>query len=978
MAMLVLEGEVCLCALLFPFLCPSLVDAQQYFLPLKWPRECGPREFFSSTEFICRPCGAGQQRAANGLSCICKPGYRLFRDYGGANITCSACNTGEAVTQDGWDCIQCGAMNSSTKILSNGKCACHNANEILVERTQNGKLLNQAGCQLCDAMPMAYTWPNSERNLCAKCGSSFIISAKSCDCSDLTVADGLCFSSSASVDARIDFPLLSLPIAVTSSWFAEHLLGARLACQNFRNTTACQALGNMCVMAMGSLRATSGPCQILLHIGTSSTGSHTNNIPTWPVGLPWIYYNHPTLPGDTRPILEAMALPNTFSTWDTQKRRLHIVLAKYDIQGNFLGYGKADGGKLQLCSDTASRIDSAYIFGTTYRQMCSISISVLQSHFPEPTFFEPFLEFEQNGQLHLYALPVLNLNLHDSFGTFINQGSDRRRWVLMRRFLLVDAVGGLGVPSSHLLRFVSSLSIFVTLVPGETLGRIFPPLLSLRYSEIDLETAGSDSMVQVSFSVDYSMKQGENQRQTDIALAVLGSLAVLHALQKTVSWRRRQGLHLLDLPSVVNFLIFFAGLLANVFFLVAFGTGLYWLIFYKNQQQVTVLLPSEQEEMSFVIYVSCALGLKFLQILHLLIFQTSVDIFFLDWERPRDAAEILAETSQTSMSEGARAKSTISIWRTYFVANEWIELQTIRKLSPALHILLTIFFLQVIGFENLALREPTPSLLPPLDTDAACWSRILRFGVCTSVWIVLGFLQIGLHSLCYERFIEDKIRQFVDLCSMSNVSVLIFSHCNFGYYIHGRSVHGRGDASIDEMYTNLKKEEENRCSCRGLLPNADVQTFEVATSINMRRRFEAINQTPAVVVPARLNGQALGVVEQNIQSYHIMNRFLSAFIDHAYKDMDYIVRDKTTLEKVLDMEIQEPLDKSLFYNDPRHSFSRVLCYGHSSTLLLFEMLLFCVVDLASQDLVLAAVITYFMQAVQPCVENIVLAGSSVC
>uniref|UniRef100_UPI00358DE492 meckelin-like n=1 Tax=Myxine glutinosa TaxID=7769 RepID=UPI00358DE492 len=304
MAMLVFEDEMYLWALLLPLLWPSLVDTQQYWLPLERPGDCGPQEFFSSTEFACRPCGPGQQRAANGLSCICKPGYRLLRDYGGANITCSACDTGEAVTQEDWDCIQCGAMNSSTKLLSSGKCACRNADEILVERARNGKLMNQAECQLCDATPMAYTWPNSERTMCAKCGSLFIMSAKSCDCRNLTVADGLCFSSSASVDARIDFPLLSLPVAVTSSWFAEHLLAAGLACENFRNITACQALGNMCVMAMGSLRATSGPCQMLLHIGTSSTGSHTNNIPTWPVGLPWIFYNHPTFLGTPDPSLK--------------------------------------------------------------------------------------------------------------------------------------------------------------------------------------------------------------------------------------------------------------------------------------------------------------------------------------------------------------------------------------------------------------------------------------------------------------------------------------------------------------------------------------------------------------------------------------------------------------------------------------------------------------------------------------------------
>lgn len=78
----------------------------------------------------------------------------------------------------------------------------------------------------------------------------------------------------------------------------------------------------------------------------------------------------------------------------------------------------------------------------------------------------------------------------------------------------------------------------------------------------------------------------------------------------------------------------------------------------------------------------------------------------------------------------------------------------------------------------------------------------------------------------YERFIENKTQQFVDLCSVSNVSclvtntpckyydttptpqvsMLILSHMKFGYYIHGRSPHGQADTNMKEMCRNLKSE----------------------------------------------------------------------------------------------------------------------------------------------------------------------------
>lgn len=36
--------------------------------------------------------------------------------------------------------------------------------------------------------------------------------------------------------------------------------------------------------------------------------------------------------------------------------------------------------------------------------------------------------------------------------------------------------------------------------------------------------------------------------------------------------------------------------------------------------------------------------------------------------------------------------------------------------------------------------------------------------------------------------------------------MLLLSHRCFGYYIHGRSVHGHADTNMDEMNTNLKRE----------------------------------------------------------------------------------------------------------------------------------------------------------------------------
>lgn len=44
------------------------------------------------------------------------------------------------------------------------------------------------------------------------------------------------------------------------------------------------------------------------------------------------------------------------------------------------------------------------------------------------------------------------------------------------------------------------------------------------------------------------------------------------------------------------------------------------------------------------------------------------------------------------------------------------------------------------------------------------------------------------------------------VCVSVQISVLLLSHRCFGYYIHGRSVHGHADTNMEEMNNNLKRE----------------------------------------------------------------------------------------------------------------------------------------------------------------------------
>lgn len=41
-------------------------------------------------------------------------------------------------------------------------------------------------------------------------------------------------------------------------------------------------------------------------------------------------------------------------------------------------------------------------------------------------------------------------------------------------------------------------------------------------------------------------------------------------------------------------------------------------------------------------------------------------------------------------------------------------------------------------------------------------------------------------NLISHLILKDKIGDFIDFCSISNISLLLLSHSQFGYYIHGR------------------------------------------------------------------------------------------------------------------------------------------------------------------------------------------------
>ena len=64
--------------------------------------------------------------------------------------------------------------------------------------------------------------------------------------------------------------------------------------------------------------------------------------------------------------------------------------------------------------------------------------------------------------------------------------------------------------------------------------------------------------------------------------------------------------------------------------------------------------------------------------------------------------------------------------------------------------------------------------------------------------------------------------------------MLILTHTQYGYYVHGRSPHGFADTSMYQMIQGLSKEELNLMSKRGL-EGSEHQTFSVFITLKFSR-----------------------------------------------------------------------------------------------------------------------------------------------
>lgn len=487
--------------------------AYSFKIPYSDPNMCTSSQYFRFSSLGCVDCGSGKTRSDDGLSCVCNPGYKITEDNGGPDLKCESCfdsvnKINKTSSLDGWSCVSCPVNVGFDP--SNNKCFDCSSGSVPVDRLLNGIELAQRVCTTC----LQDTSPATNGGSCRRCHSSFLqvnVSGSVCGCpSDLYQATGgVCLSKTKLVNEK-GSELYTVTYdndkTIVSSFFKENFQAAQALCKEHQNFTACQLLGNLCVLLdytrdLAQSNTQSDACKVYIDISANKEKVKGN--PDWPINMPWLYYKERDQ--DAVDTLDRRDIKTRFIA----NGDLSFTLAIFTLNGSFVGL-ENDTSRLQICQDRQTKMNAASKFATTFSASCSVPVSKLLSM--PMYFYDMFILLDKK---ELYAIPVLLQN-YVFKNERVNTESDRTNFQLTRRFFLVENLVGRTSANEKvtMIRYAKEIEVIIRLRSSN--GEIYPPYLKITYDSIDVSNAAevARSSKSVSYKVTYEMNDKDIKDDT--------------------------------------------------------------------------------------------------------------------------------------------------------------------------------------------------------------------------------------------------------------------------------------------------------------------------------------------------------------------------------------------------------------------------------------------------------------------------------
>ncbi|GAB0088742.1 Meckelin [Sergentomyia squamirostris] len=730
----------------------------------------------------------------------------------------------------------------------------------------------------------------------------------------------------------------------------EDLMYLTFFCHTLKRWQECNHLANLCTLSLYSLDRPSA-CFLFFATQTSDITS-TNDLSE--KTSPSLFYRR------GRSSAEELDKVLDFSFDTQQDDVVNFTTLQFTLDGHLTKFHPVNVlRELNLCPTSRDRI----LFGQSFTVSCQISMyDLVSDKNPDIIFTQLFVNYIEKKMPLIRSIPVLIRNSSNT-----NADDNPEGWQLVRRFFTLDLISGLrsGYRSKlyendklqdkyDYIRYITKAELRFNIKTDN--NKLSTPLLILTYGEYNFTQKDMDSKFDFQFSVVFK-KDYDFQYLLEILLPLFILLAFVLAIFEAIAYKTRQNKLFYDIDVFGKFCVFLLSKVGTALFITVIIISLYVHFTYKRQKQIRLLVPLAVENL-LVVLTGIALAFKTIKLLQHLWQIAHIDIFFIDWERPRifENRNQLDTPSVCSGSVGTRLASpceSISAWRSYFVANEWQELTTTRKISMFIHLMGLLWLLLLVKFDNFASTKFYFHLWPAPDDPP---DGILLTSTAILAYSSVYILQRIFNFLIWQRYVKNPLQQFIDVCCVANVSVFILRLESYGYYIHGRSPHGFSDTDICSMILQFRQEERGQ---RGLTPGSELQTYSLLAPKNLRIFYDRLIlplQHPPMVNEYTTKGYE-GNFERTILTYYSINRFFGAFIDHALKDLDYIVKEKTILEKMLNCEFEAILseNKGIFYVDNEHSFDEILFYGSEFLLFQFEIILFTFIVAITHNFLLAGI-----------------------
>ena len=811
-------------------------------------------------------------------------------------------------------------------------------------------------------------------------------------------------------------------VSVRSAVFKHYLVPAVTECTYYSSPSdiqSCQLLANLCVLAMYDQENTAcSTFDELRSIDGRQNNSIYPDITTWGLHMPWISY--PT--GNNLALCEDTTMQMDV-TLDNQ--HLEYVLVSYSLNGTYLGQQALDTS-FAYCTRDAPRTAEGggtgsstkwQIFGTTHKAKYWCNLDTLLSvdganTLESQRFYELFLVDSDNNNA-LYPVPVRlayaggpSVPLHADF--LCNDADE-----LVRRFFLTDITSGIADDGSssltpNVMRFASNIILEVGIRTNNP-SKIYAPVLTVSYDTVEMSTVDSDTKAKYYVTAVYSMFSGDFLAEASDVEATCIAFTVILTLIRFYNWHYRSYRHIYMFTMLpngcgINFnTMYHLALIGmrsyvQVFFPFTVCLCWYWFVFFKLQEVVSIMFSpmynyNDKDSIyyPFVIHIYIMSFFQLGYVLHMIQTQLNQDVFFIDWEPGSQSASISGDDEEGASNGGVKG-AKVSVWRTILVANEFSEMQTMRKTNIQFTLFFLAFFLVGMNLEYNATSQPDLD-----DTSIGEQNIILRFANATFFWLIISYAQWLWKFTIGERYLGEPAEQsFVDFCTIAKISVFIMDEKFHGWYLHCRSPHQFADGTMIELLDMLHKEEAGLVVDRSL-DNApdDVQSFEVFASGEFRLAFDKVynnlllstsvltasqpgpGQPGYQRVPgggnsgrsgagAGAGGAAGGKKYDKLFKYwQEVMIFLQEWVENNFNKncLRHVIKEKSYFEALFDAapDMSLPDQPTVFCPDRRFEYTSSFFLGNEKDLLLLNILAYSMFDIWFNNTILSCLMTYLLE-----------------